>query len=345
MSKKKPAPSFLPRAGLIANRVLILLLTFALSVTALAQSNSWELGPYRLLTGPSSPPLRVTMNGARGLRSASFVGSVGGIALESVAVPGPSVRGKDIKLSYDKSQKDGNRLSITIGSKVYHPKLPDWMLVPISKYAESPYTACVSLFGEKTTPEYYDIVYHPAFQNTVMGLRLLQADILLIDVGRFWDLPKFNGRMVVGLGEAKPKGTAWRSSASEIQSVVKRAKFQSWVLTDHGVTVSFNLNKDSFMLSGEPYYHFWIAEPQGGGREPRVVEVRSVTEGMKAKRSALRKLNPVVWNAVVNTMQYAAFFRYMKRNKPAVWSSFLNQVQRVPVLPRVKTPTRWKRSA
>jgi hypothetical protein len=343
MSKKRSERNISRSAGLIANRVALLFLTLALSIAVIAQPNSWDLGPYKLLTGPSSPPLRVTMNGGRGLTSFSFVGRVGGIAFEAVAVPNKAVKGKDIKLSYDKSQKDGNRLAISIGGKTYRPSLPDWMLVPISKYADSPYTACVSLFGPRSTRSSYDIVYHPAFQDTLMGLRLLQADMLLIDVGNFWDLPKFNGKIVRGLGEPMPVKPAGLSAALSIRSVFGRTQFQSWVLTDYRVPVSFNVNRDAFMLSGEPYYYFWKPDIQGNNREPQVIEVRSLTEGLKAKRGEIKKLNPIVYNAASKTMQFAAFFRFVKRSNPALWSSFLNQVRGATVRPIVKTPTQWRR--
>jgi hypothetical protein len=285
----------------------------------------------------------MTMQGAKGLGSPSFVGSVGGIAFEAVAIPSASLKGKDVKLSYDKSQKDGNRLVISIGGKAYRPSLPDWMLVPISKYADSPYTACVSLFGERTNKSYYDIVYHPAFQNTLMGLRLLHADILLMDVGRFWELPRFNGKVVLGLGESIPGRSNWRSAALEIQSVFRRAEFRSWVMTDYQVPVRFSIDGGAFTLTGEPYYYFWRYDALRNDRVPKVIEVRSLTEGMKAKRSALMKLNPAVYNGLTKAMRFSAFFRFVKRNKPDIWSSFLKQVEGARIRPSVKTPTTWKR--
>ena len=331
----------LRRAKIISSSLIVSLF---LGLAALAQQNAWKLGPYELLVDRHSRPLQVTMSGARGLRSSAFVGSVGGIAFEAAAGPAPSLKGKDLKLSYDKSQKDGNRLTISIGSQTFHPSLPDWILLPVSKYADSPYTACVSLFGERTTESAYDIVYHPAFQDTLMGLRLLQADILLMDVDKFWDLPRLRGKVILGLGESMPNKRGSQSAALEVRSVFKRQEFQSWILTDYGVPVIFSVNRGAFTLTGQPYYYFWKPTYQKNSREPKITEVTSLTEGLKAKRGALSRLNPAVYGAVTKAMQFAALFKYVKRTKPANWTAFRRQLQGTTLRPAVKTPTTWKTS-
>jgi hypothetical protein len=80
------------------------------------------------------------------------------------------------------------------------------MLIPIVNYANSDYNAVVSLFGEKTTEDTYDIVYHPAFENTLLGIRLLQADIIFFDLGETWQLPKLEGQTILGAGETLGAG-------------------------------------------------------------------------------------------------------------------------------------------
>ena len=86
----------------------------------------------------------------------------------------------------------------------YSPFLPDWQLIPIAKYADdNEYNACVSLFGPKPTLSKYDIIYHKAFKNTLLGLRLFQMDILLKDLDSFWDIPQLGGQVILGTGEVR----------------------------------------------------------------------------------------------------------------------------------------------
>ena len=54
----------------------------------------------------------------------------------------------------------------------------------------------------------------------------------------------------------------------------------------------------------------------------------------------LRVINPAVWDAAVNVMRYAAFFRYCKQKNPTQWRVFMAQIKKAPALqPPVITPT------
>ena len=57
----------------------------------------------------------------------------------------------------------------------------------------------------------------------------------------------------------------------------------------------------------------------------------------------LAEMNPAVWNAARKTMRYSAFFRYCKKNHPAAWKQFLQQVRTdlrlAEAQPPVITPT------
>ena len=70
---------------------------------------------------------------------------------------------------------------------------------------------------------------------------------------------------------------------------------------------------------------------------------RDLTElnGMVSnKTDMLRAINPAVWDTGVAVMRYAAFFRYVKKEHPDKWRSFMAQIERAPMPePKVVTPT------
>lgn len=343
----------------------LLLLVCAASTVA---AQSWELGRYRMLHGFSSAPLRVSMN-ATSLRRVGFLAAVGGVAFEGVAAPDASVHGS-VAVEYDPSQVDGYRLAIQIGSNVYHPYLPDWELVPIARFSDSRYHSVVSLFGPNTDRENFHVVYHPAFENTLAGMRLLQADMLLIDVSEFWQLPKLGGRTVLGEGESAPVGLTSLTAARRVDSLMSRTRVQSWVLTDQGVATVFGVSGDRFFITGSPYYYFWRLNAAAAraadslrtlGRAAldrrdtasavlyleRIDRLPSSVTALSDLTSALRQrpqlvsdLNPAVYRVASNAARFSAFFRYVKQNNPASWRAFLDgQLRNIQVKPPVTTPT------
>jgi hypothetical protein len=160
----------------------------------------------------------------------------------------------------------------------------------------------------------------------------------------------------------------------EINNALANGPFQSWVLTDQDEAIVFKNRGGQIEITGLPYYYFWnsnaavvirrqealkqqaLAALRAGNipehnriaaqinsMVPTVEEVRTLTASMKAARNALRRFNPPVYTAATDTMQYAAFFRYVRRQNPEGWNRFLQQLQGVRVVPQVTTPTGWKR--
>ena len=67
--------------------------------------------------------------------------------------------------------------------------IPDWQLIPIVRFADSPYFTCLTLSGSLNDKRITETIlknggriinYHQAFSNTLLGWRLLEMDILLI---------------------------------------------------------------------------------------------------------------------------------------------------------------------
>jgi hypothetical protein len=132
---------------------------------------------------------------SQGLRLYSYLTKVGGIAFDKVAVPASAQFGGNLSLKYDPNAPDGLRFIVIIDGASYRIRGYDWKLIPILKYANSPYYSCFSLFG--TTGDIqrdeqlrgrhrlrYMCSYHPSFKNTLMGCVRSAKDRLLSEEAR-----------------------------------------------------------------------------------------------------------------------------------------------------------------
>ncbi len=356
-----------------SSRWTLWFIAFILCVIAAAQG-AWSLGPYTWMMGPPSAPLQVNLADAGGLQSYGFVSRVGGVAFAQVARPAETFPEGRIRLRYRKDAPDASHLSVQTGEgDPFNAPIPDWLLLPIARFADSRFDSCVSLFGPKTTATVYDVVYHTAFQDTLLGVRLLQADMLLFNLAETWRLPALGSSIPLGFGETAPTALD-RDAATRIQSVVRQATFQSWVMTDEGVDVHFDATDGTLRLSGEPYYYFWTsdsrdiqaqqqelrrqaAEAEAAGNisrrnqlvrkhndlKPTVIPVTAITNGLKPLYQDLRRFNPAVYEAARTTLRYSAFFRYVRTKEPNEWKIFLKELEAGAEVPPVATPTKWAR--
>jgi hypothetical protein len=361
------------RLKLSGRKFVALGVMLLIALVALAQG-AWSLGRYTFTSGRPSAPLQYSLANSGGLGSYGFVSGVGGVAFSGTAKPDAGVAGKLITLHYAKGTTDGHRLQVLADTGTATADLPDWMLVPIARFADSEFDACVSLFGPNTNAVAYDIVYHKSFQNTLLGMRLLQADMVLFDLGETWRLPQRGGVVVLGLGESAPSRIMDEASAQTIDAALQGGAFQSWVMTDQDEEVVFALRRGRLDLTGQPYYYFWTSnveavqaaqrrlesqalEMRRAGRVsehnriveqlnamvPTVSEVTTLTGQLKGARGALRRFNPAVYDAATQTMRYSAFFRYVKKQNHDGWKDFVRELASVTVQPDVTTPTRWAR--
>ncbi len=181
------------------------------------------------------------------------------MSFEEVDQPGSSIANQPISLTYVRDRENSSRLAVTIGSVTYYHSIPDWQLKPIVEFANSDYTGAVSLFGKgPDRVHYYYIQYHEAFKDTLLGMRLLHADILLIDLEHHWRLPKWNGKVILGHGETMPDEVSARRAKHLIRDAFQGHKFQSWVLTDTETNPRFHVVNGKLRLTATPYFYFWI---------------------------------------------------------------------------------------
>ncbi len=88
--------------------------------------------------------------------------------------------------------------------------------------------------------------------------------------------------------------------------------YRSWVFTDSGIEVKFNIQGSKFKLTGYPYHYFWKFLSQWATKT--VVPRNELIRKMQEKQDLLKTLNPIVYNAAVKTMHFAAFFRHVRIN-------------------------------
>lgn len=244
---------------LFSLQVIIVLLASLIVVSASPFQENWDLGKYKLLTSASriGRVLRLSTNG-QGLVY-RFLSRVGGIAFEQTAKPDPKLAGEKIVLSYDPKRDDKSRLVVTVGGVNYYPKLADWMLIPIAKYADSEFTAIVSLMDEESKRSGDYIVLHPDLKNTLLGLRLIQGDMLLLDPEDLRHFPSRGGRVVMGQGESLPTEPDSLNAASELKPFWQQVtgKAEALLITDEGVDITFSISGGDFNLTGDHYYYLW----------------------------------------------------------------------------------------
>lgn len=219
-----------------------------------------------------APPLKQSVPMQMGQGNAAFLGGVGGVSFDQTAIPGQGLKVKSITMNYIPEKPDGQRMEILINGKQVKMQFADWLLAPITNYAESPYYSCVTLFGDLQDKELQKqlidhdgrvINYHPAFDDRLLGIRLAYID-MLVGYPFTSDLPKNSkGEYILGPGELVPDINANREGAYHLSqhmiSVSNKylVKFRSYVISDFNQEVNFDVKNDSLTLTGNPHFFCW----------------------------------------------------------------------------------------
>jgi len=430
---------------------IFLVALFGISTVSLSQQNLGrqtivQFDVNNSVLKPDAPLLTESVSMEEGRNSSIFVSGVGGVSFDQVAIPENNLKIKSLNINYNRNNENGSRLALSINGKPVKVNFPDWMLIPIAKYAESPNYSCVTLFGKLDDQKLQKLVtenkgrvinYHPALDNTLIGIRLAYMDMLL-GYGFTSDLPKNNyGKYILGTGETMPDVEANQSGAFNLsQSIIRTQNkymltFRSYIISDYSRQITLKLQHDTLVISGYPYYYCWRfnsdakgydinkvakelsskynkkmkevakSSANGSAREwlvdkiislsekydnkygfytegtfidliklkavsekkhflikytpeslfelivkteaymnrDSVIYLKGFSEDVSSKPELFEAANPAVWNATVNTMRFAAFFRYVKANFPKAWLTFQNQIAEVDPEPRIFTPT------
>jgi hypothetical protein len=199
------------------------------------------------------------------------VSAVGGISFGKTAVMDPSLDVKSLNISYAKDNPDGERLLILLNGKPAVIKIYDWMLIPIARFADSDYNSVFTYFGKLQDQKLEQTVlknkghilnYHPAFQNTLLGWRLADMDMLIL-YDFTSDLPSVNNKVILGAGESHPDVEANKYGAYKFSGYVNEIQrklgypFQSYIITDYSRKIEVSVLNDTLTISGFPYYYCW----------------------------------------------------------------------------------------
>lgn len=275
--------------------VVVILLLASLAVLAGAQE--LQLGRMTFSRAEAAP-LRMPVTG-----SSSFFRRVGGVAFRTVA-EGQSHEVVS-RLRYNAAAPDGQRLLIDIQSgksiTPVHGDVYDWQLVPTARFALDENGSAVTLFGQLLDDQATTRVrssgdeiinYHPALDNTLVGLRLFHADILIIRPDAA-DLFRQGGREILGAGEGehdRSRNEVRYQRLSEWQAAQARAgaRYQSYVVGDLHQRVTFAARGDLIVFTGEPQWAAWKSRhdtPADRARERELVA--RVNAGVRAYNASL----------------------------------------------------------
>lgn len=169
----------------------------AMSLSMIAQ-RSMSLGDLKFVLPSAGMRMAARTFGIRmattGITSDMFR-TIGGVAFIQTAVPSFEIDA--LELSCDIAD---NSASVAINDTVYELPLEVWQLQSIVNFADASGNAAVTLYGGKECR----IKYHEAFIDNLMGLRLLQVDLMLsgflneFEVGLF---PALGGEYIFSPGE------------------------------------------------------------------------------------------------------------------------------------------------
>ena len=330
----------------------VLAVLMACAALSAQYSSYLSLGRSTLFSVPSAR-LALTESASlrTALRSVPYLSAVGGVTFESVGRPVAPIQ--KLELRYLPAKPDGQRLWVNMDGRWVHAPAYDWQLLPIAHFADSKYTACFTLFGDPDLlgdPDTAErvasqggrvIQFHPALKDTLLGLRLMQLDLLIISDDAT-DLPRNSGQYLLGRGETPPSLEANQRSAAFIRSSLdrfmeKNLSFDTYVINDQSADVKISATAQYLVLTGNPAYHT-VSIEGASDEDRRAVANRALNRWLNENRAALRSINPAIWDSAVNTLRYAAFFRYCKRSHPEAWQSLLAQIRDVTPVPALKTP-------
>ena len=230
------------------------------------------LGKIKFIQAP--PTMKMEARTMKISMSRSFISPricarVGGVAFVQVAEPVFEVSSFLLKCDMD-----SNSAFAVINGNTYNIPLAVWQLQPIVNYANDENNAIVTLFGKGECR----IQYHDAFVDKLLGVRILQADLLLassyLDVNDRWKLPSNNkGKYVMAESEIDDFttdtlitrllfGTTYDTMSLYASYLISKAMdsigepMSTYIYTDFGEPITFDIENGKLKLNGKPYYRF-----------------------------------------------------------------------------------------
>ena len=149
--------------------------------------------------------------------------------------------------------------------------------------------------------------YHKALDNTLVGLRLLQADMLIIEPTAA-DLFREDGRLILGAGETGHDVEHNRDRFDQLadwQDTRKANgdKYQSYVVGDMHQQVTFAASNGRLAFTGAPYWNAWRLKKLTADEKARAALIR---QRYNSKLPAFEAARRRVLDATAGTAQREA---------------------------------------
>ena len=236
----------------------------------------YDLGTATL-SRKSAPALRTSgsLRSVLGSRpSRGFLRRVGGVAFDAKAKPVDGLTVDELKLRYEANQEDGKRVRIILNGQTLLAEIYDWQLIPIVKFADSQDVSCFTLYGELSDKTEESELrregarfmnYCDAFEDTLLGLRLMQLDLLRVSDEFAVNLPSENGKYMLGNGEATPDIERNRRMLSKYIAAYQKIEdeleqhesdYTTYVICDIDQEIEFSGESGRLKITGQPYYYF-----------------------------------------------------------------------------------------
>lgn len=289
----------------------------------------------------NSQPLEVIVPdldryGSSVLSQASNLSLTGGAMMVSTAKPHLSLANVALRLEYDPSNVDGNRLTVIAGEQRSILSLFDWELQPLARFVDSGHHGAVhiQMFGK-----HEKVSLDAAFQQTLLGLRFIQADLMPRGVIMSQEyLPQDALGILLGPGELERLSSEQdvRASVRELESLMAKTRNGApySVLTDAKIQFEFEIAGNEMVISGSPYFFFW--EPANKGDQ--VIPKKTLNDLLKKAWPTIKKANPLVIESMERSFRTVAFFRFQKQKSPANWGRFVQQLKDIS-LEKIPTPS------
>jgi hypothetical protein len=292
--------------------------------------------------------MEVKATGPREVSSYTIASGIGGVLFQATAVPAGNAVNQPLSVSYDPAKDDGQRLLVTVGTSEIVPLLYDWQLIPIARYADSEYNACITLLGKPTSLElltgdsrnmYLEV--HPALSNTLIGFNLFLIDAMLINPDRVRRIPGAFSETVRGYNDTEFNEIRSATSVGQVNRMLSMWEYgyTSYIYTDCETNINYDVINGQLVFMGIPTYRFLLLDPiQKTATVNRQINLEAVFF-----RPLITALNPAVYTTAETTAQWAAFFRRMKEQNASGWSAFMEQIAGVKAEPSITIPRVWQR--
>jgi hypothetical protein len=330
---------------------IVLVLALVFSFSAFGEVGIMGSPAFGIAQGSrAASALARTATGPKEVFSYSIASGIGGVLFQATALPRGNAVNQPVSVSYNPAKADGQRLAVTIGGAIISPLLYDWQFIPVARYADSEYNACITLLGQPTNSEritdtdyHMYLEVHPAFSNTLAGFNLFLIDAMLVDANpnRMRRITGSFSETVRGYNDREFDETKSAGSAGLISRMLqdRQYRWDSYIYTDCGTDITYDVVNGRLVFTGVPSYQFFKID-----HEAKTVTMEGgLNAALARNRTLVTALNPAIYAAAETTAQWAAFFRRVKEQNPSGWKMFIERIAGVKAEPAITVPRVWLR--